>query len=142
MKFSLYAVLTLLLINCSMKKNTSDNADLNRLLEYQWTLKSLSGNDYILGTTNKTPMLEFDFKEGKIIGTDGCNRFFGSIDTLDANQMKFGMLASTKMMCPNHQYSTKFLELLQAVETYEVLKSELKLKSNQNIVLMTFKKQQ
>ena len=63
MKFSLYAVLTLLLINCSMKKTTSDNADLNRLLEYQWTLKSLSGIDYILGTTNKTPMLEFDFKE-------------------------------------------------------------------------------
>ena len=61
---------------------------------------------------------EVRFADGKISGTAGCNRFFGTY-TQSKNVLNFGVVASTKIMCPEKQMAQEkaFLRLLSGPVT-------------------------
>ena len=66
---------------------------------------------------------EVRFADGRISGTAGCNRFFGTY-TQSKNVLTFGSVALTEMMCPEKQMAQEeaFLELLSGpvTERYSV----------------------
>ncbi|BDD01026.1 META domain-containing protein [Persicobacter psychrovividus] len=43
--------------------------------------------------------LTLEFKEGKVSGFSGCNRFFGQAEIMDGLQLKMGPLAGTRKFC-------------------------------------------
>lgn len=63
-----------------------------------------SGNDLLAGSEwgpaeSGEPFIRFE-AEGRVAGSGGCNRIFGSYTASDENMISIGPLASTKMMCP------------------------------------------
>lgn len=74
--------------------------------------------------------------ENKIVGSDGCNRIFGSYN-IDKNKIEFSHLASTRMACMKgmtqaHEFSTAFAY----VKTYKIQKNKLFFyDENKNVIL-------
>ena len=72
-------------------------------LASRWDLIQLAGLPYdSSGFMKDAPYLEFDLAQGRLAGTDGCNRIIGSVQAM-ANTIVFGMLASTMMACPKSE---------------------------------------
>ena len=79
-----------------------------------WRLERLGGTAGIPGVE---VTLEFP-EEGKAVGRASCNRFFGTVE-ISGESIRFGPLASTKMVCIDAATSAqekKYLEALQAAE--------------------------
>lgn len=66
------------------------------------------------------PTLEF-LADGRVAGHAGCNRFSGQVQWLDADGLRFGPAAATKMACMDArvmQRETEFLRMLEAVAAW------------------------
>jgi len=93
--------------------------------------EALNGDDFAKGL----PTLEFDPEEGQVSGHDGCNRIFGKV-TVQGKQLTFGMLAGTRMACPNMEKSDQLGKLLnEQTFTYTFAPRQLLLKQNDAVVL-------
>ncbi len=93
-----------------------------------WVLESIEGvliPKPVENTGLKTPVLEINVTEMKVMGSDGCNHITGEITTLDGDKLVFGNMASTKRLCSNMDIADKFNELLRTVRKFK--KEELKL---------------
>ena len=66
--------------------------------------------------------------DGRVSGTGGCNRFFGSY-TLSGNKLSIGPLASTRMLCaPNIMKAERQFHMnLENVVTFKRSEAELRL---------------
>ena len=85
----------------------------------QWSLEDLAGKPVIASSRATLTFPE----DGRVAGNGSCNRFTGSVD-VNANTIKFGPLAATRMMCDadsSHQES-EYLKALAGAEKYEVEK--------------------
>lgn len=78
------------------------------------TLYELAGSEWSpRNSTNSNTGQFVQFKSGgELIGSGGCNNFFGNYD-LNGTQLKIGPLASTKKACPNLREEQAFLKALQ-----------------------------
>jgi heat shock protein HslJ len=78
------------------------------LIGTTWLAENIEQNGATEGVQST---LEFP-EEGKVAGSGGCNRFQGSL-TADREHL-FGMLATTRKMCPPPQMEqeTRFLQAL------------------------------
>lgn len=106
MKYFLIITIVVLFHSCS---NTSKKV----------TVASLEGTYTVTTIDNmtsfpETPTFEINAQELKISGFSGCNRFFGAF-TFSENNLKFGPLGTTQMMCPEEQNVTE-KKLLKALE--------------------------
>ncbi|MBI1193866.1 MAG: META domain-containing protein [Bacteroidetes bacterium] len=85
-----------------------------------WGLIKLEGNvvnpsDYPRGG----PVLELNLSTRKVYGTDGCNRFSGSLSVgpaFDYPGLRFGPLASTLMACPGELALYRLGNVLSGME--------------------------
>ena len=64
----------------------------------------VSGNDALAGSEwgplqPGDQFIRFE-AEGRVVGSGGCNRIFGSYELSEVDRISIGPLASTKMMCP------------------------------------------
>ena len=103
-------------------------------VESNWELEYLYSNG-----TEMTPPQEHTatlafLKDSKIAGETGCNRFFGEY-TAEGERVKFENMGSTRMMCPDMQFETAYLQAISQTASYTIEDGELSLKdSNGNIV--------
>jgi len=101
-----------------------------------WVIEAMQGEalnaeDFAKGL----PTLEFKPEEEQVSGQDGCNRIFGKITT-KGNQLTFGMLAGTRMACPNMEKSDQLGKLLnEQTFTYTFAPRQLLLKQGDEVVL-------
>ncbi len=108
-----------------------------------WVLTSLNGNKITPVSTNerrRNVQIEFQLAERKVMGTDGCNRFTGSIKAIGEETLLLGTLASTRMMCPDMTLSVDFNKTIQEVQKYAIENLQLTLFDKDSKELMTFKK--
>lgn len=113
---------------CTMNKDTTENEsnDISRINDI-WVLTELNGNEFDRTLLQKHPTLEVHIAENRVIGNDGCNNFFGGLEKLTADELNIGMLAGTKMMCPNINISNEFTTALQSTATYKIAEMQLHL---------------
>lgn len=109
-------------------------------LDGEWNVVELQGETVV--PTDRTPFLGFDVKESRIYGFTGCNRITG---TLDAGQLlkgkpDFSRMGSTRMMCHDDRYETKFLEALSSAEKAECKGQEFVLSDKDGNVLVRLRK--
>ncbi|MCB0454035.1 MAG: DUF4377 domain-containing protein [Aequorivita sp.] len=104
----------------SLVKVIEKNKDEKMRLDDTWTLKSINNEAIDSETFKKQPILEIQLNKMKIFGNDGCNNMFGSIKSLNKNNITFGALGGTKMACPNMEISSKYTSALGKTKTYKI----------------------
>ncbi|MGB0851321.1 MAG: META domain-containing protein [Bacteroidia bacterium] len=126
MKYILIGLLAL--SACTMNKDTTENENnsINKINDI-WVLTELNGNSFDNTSMRKHPTLEVHIAENRVVGNDGCNNFFGGLEKLTEDELKIGMLAGTKMMCPNIQLSNAFTTALQSTTSYKIEEMQLHL---------------
>lgn len=108
-------------------------------VESNWELESI----YFNGSTmtppeDHAPTLAF-LKDSKIAGETGCNRFFGDF-TLAGENLKFENIGSTRMMCPQMQFETAYLEVIANTASYSIDNGKLTLKDNAGNIIALLEK--
>jgi len=73
-----------------------------------WRLEKINGRAISL----PAPTLGIYFSEGRIAGSGGCNRYFGTLDEATNTSIKFNKLGATKMACEDMSLENQYLELL------------------------------
>ena len=82
--------------------------------------------------------LEFKAADTVVYGRTNCNRFFGKYEDTKhpsserspmatTGELHFGNLGATRMMCPDMEYETAFLQMLGQVNLYAIQDGELTL---------------
>jgi heat shock protein HslJ len=90
------------------------------LEDTEWTLAELNGEP-VPATEGKSAGFTLVSAGRKVQGSAGCNRMSGTYE-LDGNALKFGLLATTRMACPEPAMSREqgFLTALSATTRYQI----------------------
>lgn len=80
-----------------------------QIVEQRWNLL-LVGTDERL-SMQETPFFRIE-RDGSVSGSDGCNRFTGSVALSDNQRIEFSQLASTRMACPNMEDAKRVTDML------------------------------
>lgn len=99
-----------------------------------WQLTEVEGKKPV----GEAPSLMFETKEGRVTGSTGCNRLFGSF-THSENQLKFSRIASTRRACEKGmETEAAFLRALNEVHSYRITGGTLELLDAGGKVLARF----
>jgi heat shock protein HslJ len=105
------------------------------------TMQQLSGNYSVTKLINNdtlmiTPDINFDASANRVSGFSGCNRFNGSY-TIDGNNITFGPLASTKMMCREEANTIEhnMFDTLSQVNSFSLQNNVLTLFKDKDVLL-------
>lgn len=112
------------------------NAD---LFETYWKLTRLGDEPVIVGQRQREPFMIFRHGDTtSVSGHAGCNRFTGAVD-LDASALEFGMLAATRMACPDAmQQEQAFLQALGEARRWNIVGQHLELFDAEGRLLARF----
>jgi copper homeostasis protein (lipoprotein) len=99
-----------------------------------WKLTELNGTRVV--TVRSEAHLLFH-AEGKLGGSDGCNRILGSYE-LEGDRIRFGKLGSTLMACPDAVRDREFADALAKASTIRLVDTRLELRSQDGEVLARF----
>ena len=127
MKYFYSVAALLLVLGCADTEQTSQAP----LLGTTWNLAEMN-NEKIQHPGPQIPHLRFEAE--KVTGNDGCNNFFGGY-TLDGNSLKFGMLGSTRMACPQiKDFDMEFNKMISATTRYRITGDKLGLFENDKLL--------
>ncbi len=130
-------------IKYSLVKVIEKTLDKKMRLNDIWALKAINGEAVdlkALTARQKQPVLEIHLSELKIIGNDGCNAIFGTIETLDENNISFGSIGSTRMACPDMTLPTQYTNALEKTKQYSLKDLHLYLYDSEGNELLKFLK--
>ncbi|KOH45954.1 META domain-containing protein [Sunxiuqinia dokdonensis] len=114
------------------------SAQVESQLNTTWELQLI--NDLPVTVEDKLPYLEFQLNEGRVSGFGGCNRMNGPVQQ-SGNTLKFGMIMTTKMACPDLETESQFLKLLNnRTWSYKIEGSNLVLTDGDEQLVFTQKK--
>lgn len=121
-----------------VRERTSDNSAADYRLNDIWVLESINNSpaeskNYMKGL----PRIEINLNEMRFSGNGGCNSINGKVET-SGDKIKFGPVASTRMMCPGN-FETDFLNALNNSDSFTIENNRLSLISDGKI-LVVFKK--
>lgn len=128
-------VLALLLAACGAMATDSDAPGLDGTA---WVLSTLTGRT-LDGTTAAT----LDFADGRIAGSDGCNRYSGPYSAQGGRIEVSSQLAATQMACAPAvmEQARAYLAALGAARSYRIDGGRLELLAADGAVLATFASQ-
>ena len=108
-----------------------------------WVLEAINGSGIEKPQENdrmKTPSIEINLTEMRVMGTDGCNNFHGSIKNIEENMITFGPTATTMMMCPDMEIPGKFNAAMNKVGKFKAENLKLIFYDEKGTELLRFKK--
>jgi heat shock protein HslJ len=101
-----------------------------------WALKILRGTPVKGLAFREHPYIELHLEEGKVNGHTGCNRLFGDFN-LDAKKLKFGTIATTRMMCEEiAKFEADMLAALAEVSSYKFEGNDLHLLAGEQVIMV------
>jgi heat shock protein HslJ len=133
--FSILALSSMFITSCSSTSATNINIKKISIYNSDWKLIN-DDNILVRGFNRENVTLNINDNTFNVSGFAGCNNYTSTITT-DNDKIKFGPIASTKIICPNYKIEDSFLDLLDDVNRYEIKGSELYLYKN-NILLFKF----
>ena len=118
-----FVALTILLSSCGAMKtanqSTSEsiNQTENQIIAFEQLylkLQSIKNGDRVDLVEDIEITLFVDVLEASYSGKSGCNRYFGSIELINQDQIKFNIGGSTEMMCEDAimLWETKYYKAL------------------------------
>ena len=117
----------ILISGCSHTGQSGDTP----FLDTTWNLSELfSEKTQYAGS--QLPYLRFEPE--RVNGNDGCNNFFGSY-TMDEDSLKFGLLASTRMACPDMEgFDVIFNKMLSMTTRFRITGNRLDLFEDEKLL--------
>jgi putative lipoprotein len=87
-----------------------------------WWVEDIAGTGVIDSSHTTIQFAE----DGKVAGSTGCNRYFGSAE-IDGSSISFGPLAGTRKMCPASlmDQEMKFFKAMGNVKSWEIAETDL-----------------
>lgn len=105
-----------------------------------WLLEAIEGQKIVLTSDTERPRLEIQLADMRIMGTDGCNGYFASIDFIDEQKIQFGPIASTRKYCAEMAIPDHFNQQMNQVKIYQVENLKLRLFDGSGNELLLFQK--
>jgi heat shock protein HslJ len=90
----------------------------------KWELIELLGKP-VDAQAGMVPWVQFEKKENKLHGFSGCNRFSGTFETRQGNQIRFSRMATTQMACPGMSMEAEFQKVLGVADSFSVSGEDL-----------------
>ncbi|MCA1771434.1 MAG: META domain-containing protein [Halomonas sp.] len=85
------------------------------IIEQRWNL-------LLVGTNERLSMPETAYfevsRDGKVSGSDGCNRFTGEAELGDNQRIEFSELATTRRGCPKLEDAERVTDMLETAYRY------------------------
>lgn len=89
------------------------------LVGTEWQLIQLNGENITSRENPESYTLHFS-PEDKLYGMGACNRLMGSYTTDAERNLKIQTMASTRILCRDHQREALFIEMLGKVTHYDM----------------------
>jgi len=108
-----------------------------------WTLDSFFASDAVSSVITGTTITAVFDKDGKVTGSAGCNRYFGSY-TMTGTSLSVGSVGSTKMSCTSPgvgQQESTYLASLGRTASFSVTGNRLVLADANGTKLLSFTKE-
>jgi len=102
-----------------------------------WTLVELGGKPFASAEQHAVTM-QFDAGGGRVSGSGGCNRYSGPY-VENGDNLTFGALASTKMMCANIAGEDAYFAMLPKVASFVRSREQLTLYDDRGAALARFR---
>jgi heat shock protein HslJ len=109
------------------------------LIGTAWSLSTIGSGDAVSSTITGTSASLTLTEDGSASGSAGCNTFHGAY-TVDGDQLSFGPLATTRMMCPDNVMAqeTAGLEGLGATASFTIDGDQLSLLDEGGALLLGY----
>jgi len=125
-----YKYLLIAIVFISGCTHTGQSNDMP-FLDTTWNLTELF-SEKIQFSGSQIPHLRFEAERAS--GNDGCNNFFGDY-TLEDNNLKFGLLGSTRMACPDIKgFELVFNKMLSMTTRYRITGNRLDLFEDEKLL--------
>ena len=112
---------------CSHTGQSGDTS----FLETRWNLTELFSEN-IRYSDSQIPYVRFEAE--RVNGNDGCNNFFGAY-TREEDKLKFGLLGSTRMACPQIVgFELAFNKMLSMTTRYRINGNRLDLYADEKLI--------
>jgi heat shock protein HslJ len=108
-----------------------------------WALEAINGETVENPNENdrmQRPSIEINLTEMRIMGTDGCNNFFGPVKNIDESDLTFGPMGSTMKMCYDMEIPNKFNAAMNNVSNYKIENLKLYFFDDAGVELLRFRK--
>ena len=127
---SLIIVTLILAVSCKAGQSNSAASEYNEAnpmleLNSNWVLLKVNGRNVDQLTYSSTPTLVFNIIEKSVDGNNGCNNFFGQLDSIDDKNITIRIIGSTKAFCPEIKNSDMLGQYLNAIRTYKIVQNSL-----------------
>lgn len=86
-----------------------------QIVEQRWNLLLVGTDEQV--SLPDTPFFQIG-RDGSVSGSDGCNRFTGSVNLGENQRIEFSQLASTRMACPNMEDAKRVTDMLDTAYRY------------------------
>ena len=86
------------------------------------------------------PILEIHLKDKMLMGNDGCNGYFSSIEELDYHDIVLGTVGSTQKMCADMSIPDRFHKSLHQIVSYKLQDLQLRFFDTDGEELLLFRK--
>jgi heat shock protein HslJ len=141
MMLSLFAASMFIACGCRSHKNTIVNAAPQFNSAVVWNLTLLRGQEVTYQKGQSIATIQINPESGTFSGSNGCNRYFGTVKLLPDNRLEFSEFNGTKMACPENfrKLERDFMQLLQRCNAYNLQENSLQLLQDDK-VLLTFEK--
>ncbi len=107
-----------MLFSCS-SSNEQPSTPNASLTNTRWVLRALNDKKVFTPESGKEAYISLTKLDKRLSGNGGCNTMFSTY-TLDGNNIKFGVIASTEMYCAQMETETAFLKALEKVVKYRI----------------------
>jgi heat shock protein HslJ len=114
-------------INQPVRDNSIDSNNLP-LQNTRWKLVELGGKKVPANATSK-PMYLILKSDSTVSGNGGCNAFSGTYSLGKNNEIIFGELVRTNILCPGIDYEKTYLNAIANTDHYEIMGNELLLQN-------------
>ncbi len=111
----------------------------DRITEKHWQLIELNGKKIEPSTGKLDIHFKLKYKDSRMMGYGGCNRFSGHFELMDGNRIYFTKVENTLIACKALEQEVAFLKVFELADKYSIKKDTLSLFKTHNINLAKFK---
>lgn len=108
--------------------NSSIGSNNLPLQNTRWRLVELAGKKIPVNATSKQMYLVLK-SDSTVSGNGGCNAFSGMYSLGKNNEIIFGELVRTNILCPGIDYEKMYLNAIAKTDHYEIVGNELLLQN-------------
>jgi len=104
---------------CKTAAPTEPTTEDDTIVDIYWMLLSLEGESPQAPNNTRAAFIRLQENERDLKGNAGCNTIFGKYE-LNGSSLSFSNVGSTRMMCQNMEQETKFLRMLERVDSFRI----------------------